>query len=164
MPRLRFETTRDLLDAYPAASDELLIEPVDTPSLTFLAELSGQQPIDKAIGFLCVSPPAPRGGVVGLPVRPRAGAARQSGSRGACGLRKNGCGCRRRNSGSTRWPSDGKSNYRAATTWLALAAGWAGPSMPPGGLAGFEGASPPASDAWLVIPPDYTARQCAPAS
>ena len=49
MPRLRFETARDLLDAYPAASDELLIEPVDTPSLRFLAELSGQQPIDKAI-------------------------------------------------------------------------------------------------------------------
>ena len=86
MPRLRFETARDLLDSYPDAADELMIEPVDVPSLTFLAELSGQQPIDKAIGFCAYLLPR-REAVWWAAIRACAGAARQWGSR-----RTAGCG------------------------------------------------------------------------
>jgi hypothetical protein len=157
MPRLRFETARDLLDSYPDAVDELMIEPVEVPSLTFLAELSGQQPIDKAIGFCAYLLPRREAVWWGCQsVRVLA----PPDNREAAALRA-----------AEEWvrvPEEEqrlnalaigrRSNYRAATTWLALAAGWAGPSMPPGSLAGFEGAPPPANDAWLPIPPDYTAK------
>jgi len=157
MPRLRFETARDLLDSYPDAADELMIEPVDVPSLTFLAELSGQQPIDKAIGFCAYLLPRREAVWWGCQsVRALA----PPDNREAAALRA-----------AEEWvhlPEEEQrlnalaigrqSNYRAATTWLALAAGWAGPTMPPGSLAGFEGAPPLADDAWLPIPPDYTAK------
>jgi hypothetical protein len=158
MPRLRFETARDLLDAYPAARDELLIEPVDTPSLAFLGELSGQQPVDKAIGFCAYL--LPRREAVWWGCQCVRMLAPPNDNQEAVALRA-----------AEEWvhlPEEGQrlsalaigrqSNYRAATTWLALAAGWAGPGMPPGSLAGFEGAALPANDAWLPIPPDYTAK------
>jgi hypothetical protein len=158
MARLRFETARDLVEAFPSAVDELMIEPADVPSLEFLKTLSEQPPIDKAVGFCAYL--LPRREAVWW-----------------------GCQCVRNlavpiaNEEATlqaaenwvREPEDDRrlaalalgrqSNYRLPGTWMALAAGWAGGSMPPGSLAGFEGAAAPqVGDAWLPIPADNTAK------
>jgi hypothetical protein len=49
--RLRFETARDVFEAFPAAEFELSIEPTDDPSLDFLASLTSGGEFDKAVGF-----------------------------------------------------------------------------------------------------------------
>lgn len=51
MPRLRFETVRDLLDAFPLAERMIRIEPNDDPSLQFLQALVSHDEFDKAVGF-----------------------------------------------------------------------------------------------------------------
>ena len=55
MPRLRFETVRDLLEAFPLAEHLIDIEPNDEPSLQFLQALvsrgDSDTDLDKAVGF-----------------------------------------------------------------------------------------------------------------
>ena len=51
MPRLRFETVRDLLEAFPLAEGLIDIEPNDEPSLRFLQALVARGEFDKAVGF-----------------------------------------------------------------------------------------------------------------
>jgi hypothetical protein len=55
MPRLRFETVRDLLEAFPLAERLIDIEPNDEPSLQFLQALvargDSDTDLDKAVGF-----------------------------------------------------------------------------------------------------------------
>jgi len=158
MPRLRFETARDLLEAYPQARDELMIEPADVPSLTFLDELSKHQVVDKAIGFCAYL--LPRREAVWWGCQSVRALAPPTDHKEVAALRAAEDWVRvpEEEQRLTALASGRQSDYRAAATWMALAAGWAGPGMPPGSLAGFEGASPAASDAWLPIPPDYTAK------
>src|SRR5258708_16600227 len=51
MARLRFETVRDVFEAFPIAEHELSIEPNDEPSLQFLETLVSSGEFDKAVGF-----------------------------------------------------------------------------------------------------------------
>jgi hypothetical protein len=51
MARLRFETVRDVFEAFPIAEHELAIEPNDEPSLQFLGSLVDRGEWDKAVGF-----------------------------------------------------------------------------------------------------------------
>jgi len=51
MARLRFETVRDVFEAFPIAEHELNIEPNDEPSLQFLEALVSRGELDKAVGF-----------------------------------------------------------------------------------------------------------------
>jgi hypothetical protein len=51
MARLRFETVRDVFDAFPIAQHELSLEPNDEPSLQFLQALVSRDELDKAVGF-----------------------------------------------------------------------------------------------------------------
>jgi hypothetical protein len=51
MARLRFETVRDVFEAFPIAEHELSIEPNDDPSLQFLETLVSSGEFDKAVGF-----------------------------------------------------------------------------------------------------------------
>jgi hypothetical protein len=55
MPRLRFETVRDLLEAFPIAERLIGIEPNDEPSLRFLQALvargDSDKDLDTAVGF-----------------------------------------------------------------------------------------------------------------
>jgi hypothetical protein len=51
MPRLRFETVRDLLEAFPSAEHVIEIEPSDEPSLPFLEQLAAGDDLDRAVGF-----------------------------------------------------------------------------------------------------------------
>ena len=51
MARLRFETVRDVFDAFPIAQHELGLEPNDEPSLQFLQALVSRDELDKAVGF-----------------------------------------------------------------------------------------------------------------
>ena len=51
MARLRFETVRDVFEAFPIAEHELNIEPNDDPSLQFLETLVSSGEFDKAVGF-----------------------------------------------------------------------------------------------------------------
>jgi hypothetical protein len=51
MARLRFETVRDVFDAFPIAQHELSLEPNDEPSLQFLEALISRDELDKAVGF-----------------------------------------------------------------------------------------------------------------
>jgi hypothetical protein len=130
MPALRFVTAQDLFEAFPIALDELDVEPSDAPSLAFMKSLVDQGAVDKAIGFcafllprrqavwwaaqcirIMIAVPA-RDEVTGLqvaeawvqdPEEDRRLTALQVGQEG---------------------------NPKSATTWVALAAGWAGPAMP----------------------------------
>jgi hypothetical protein len=49
--RLRFETARDVFEAFQGAEHELNLEPTDDPSLDFLASLTSSGEFDKAVGF-----------------------------------------------------------------------------------------------------------------
>ena len=51
MPRLRFETVRDLLEAFPIAEPLIEVEPSDEPSLQFLEGLVAREDWDRAVGF-----------------------------------------------------------------------------------------------------------------
>jgi hypothetical protein len=51
MRRLRFETVRDLLEAFPIAERLIEVEPSDEPSLQFLAGLVARNDLDRAVGF-----------------------------------------------------------------------------------------------------------------
>src|SRR5882757_7230841 len=51
MARLRFETVRDVFDAFPIAEHELNLEPNDEPSLQFLQALVSRGDLDTAVGF-----------------------------------------------------------------------------------------------------------------
>jgi len=51
MPRLRFETVRDLLEAFPIAERLIEVEPSDAPSLQFLEGLIARGELDRAVGF-----------------------------------------------------------------------------------------------------------------
>ena len=51
MPRLRFETVRDLLEAFPIAEPLIEVAPSDEPSLPYLAALVAREDWDRAIGF-----------------------------------------------------------------------------------------------------------------
>ena len=146
MPGLRFATVRDLYEAFPAARQDVGVEPSDEPSAAFLNRLvvaggafaqaitycSYLLPRREAVWWGCESPapansgPSARGrgparGGRGLGVRARGGAP----DRGAQGG----------NSGDSRSPA----------TWMALAA--AGQAATP---------SRPIAD--MPAPPDQTAR------
>jgi hypothetical protein len=159
MPRLRFETARDLLEAFPAAQDELLIEPTDAPSLDFLRTLASDGAMEKAVGFCAYLLPR-REAVwwacqsVKLLNPPQEAEEQQALQAAEDWVREPE---EERRLGALAIGRQG--NYRVAATWLALAAGWAGGSMPPGALAGFEGPNPAAlGEEWLPIPPDQTAK------
>ena len=51
MPRLRFDTARDLFEAFPIAERLIEVEPSDEPSLQFLAGWSTRDDLDQAVGF-----------------------------------------------------------------------------------------------------------------
>ncbi len=51
MARLRFETVRDLIEAFPIAEHELNLEASDEPALGFMKSLGGGTELDKAAGF-----------------------------------------------------------------------------------------------------------------
>ena len=51
MTRLRFETVRDVLEAFPVAERLIDVEPNDEPSLRFLQGLAAGGDLDKAAGF-----------------------------------------------------------------------------------------------------------------
>jgi hypothetical protein len=51
MARLRFETVRDVIEAFPIAEHELNIEASDDPALDFLSSLTSGGAVDKAAGF-----------------------------------------------------------------------------------------------------------------
>ena len=51
MPRLRFETVRDLLEAFPIAERLIEVEPSDAPSLQFLEGLIARGELERAVGF-----------------------------------------------------------------------------------------------------------------
>ena len=51
MRRLRFETVRDLIEAFPVAEPLIEVAPSDEPSLRLLEELVRQEDWDRAIGF-----------------------------------------------------------------------------------------------------------------
>jgi hypothetical protein len=159
MRRLRFETARDLFDAYPAAQDELLIEPTDAPSLEFLDSLAGNGAVDKAIGFCAYLLPRREAVWWGCQcvkalMPPHAPEEQQALQTAEAWVREPEEERRLEALATGR-----QGNYRVASTWLALAAGWAGAAMPPGTLAGFEAPNIAAlGEDWLPIPPDQTGK------
>jgi hypothetical protein len=51
MRRLRFETVRDLLEAFPIAEHLIPLAPGDEPSLAFLEGLVARNDLERAVGF-----------------------------------------------------------------------------------------------------------------
>jgi hypothetical protein len=145
MARLRFETVRDVFEAFPIAEHELQIEPNDEPSLQFLEALVSRGEFDKAVGFCAFL--LPRREAVWWGCRsvrtlvPDLAAAENE----AIGVAED-------------WVHEPEEDRRAAalevgrsgsskspSTVLALAAGWSGRSMSLGGEA-------------IPVPPHQTAR------
>jgi hypothetical protein len=130
MPALRFVTARDLFEAFPIALDELNVESSDAPSLDFMKSLADQGALDKAIGFCAFLLPRRQAVwwaaqciriMIAVPARDE-----------MPGLQV-----------AEAWVQDPEEDRRLAalkvgqesspklaTTWVALAAGWAGPTMP----------------------------------
>ncbi len=144
MPRLRFETARDLLEAFPSARERLRIEPNDQPTLQFLGSLAEQSP-DRAVGFCAYL----------LPRRE----AVWWGCRSVKALNPPSDPDQQRAlAAAEEWVKNPEEELRLAclkigqaasherpATWLALGAGWAGSSML------FDGKAVP-------ILPDQTAK------
>jgi hypothetical protein len=146
MARLRFETVRDVFEAFPTAEIVLDIEPNDEPSLQFLNSLVARDELDKAVGFCAFL--LPRREAVWWGCRtvrtlvPNLSAEESEAIRVA-----------------EDWVHEPEEDRRAAalevgrsgssklpSTYLALAAGWSGRSM---SLGGGE---------TIPVPPDQTAR------
>jgi Family of unknown function (DUF6931) len=136
MPRLRFETARDVFDAFPSAQERLRIEPNDQPSLQFLSVLA-EQAADKAVGFCAYL--LPRREAVWWACRSVKALSPPSNPDEQTAL-----------AAAEEWVKKPEeelrfaalklgqaANHEAPTTWLALAAGWAGSTMP------FEGKAVP---------------------
>jgi hypothetical protein len=144
MAHLRFETARDLFEAFPDVKEQVTIEPSDDPSLQFLASLAQQAP-DQAVAFCAHL----------LPRREAVWWACQS----VRMLRAPATADEQRAlQAAELWVKEPEEESRIAAlntgklgdhqkpaTWLALAAGWAGNTMP------FD-------DKWVPIRPDQTAR------
>ena len=144
MARLRFETANDLLEAFPGAAEILMIEPADTPSLAFLQDLV-EQSVDKAVGFCAYL----------LPRRDAVWWACQSVRTLRTPQSDDEQKALRAAEDWVREPEvtlriaalqiGRTSNSQKPASWLALAAGWAGATMP-------------VDDKWAAVPPDQTAK------
>lgn len=144
MTRLRFETARDLFEAFPEAKERLMIDAGDEPSLPFLNDLA-ERSVDKAVGFCAYL--LPRREAVWWACQsvktlspPESADERQS-MDVAQEWVKNPEEDVRLAALKTGQAGD----HRQAATWLALAAGWAGNTMP------FD-------DKTVPVPPDQTAK------
>jgi hypothetical protein len=157
MANTRFLTARDLYEAFPIAADDVGVEANDEGAIAFLQDLIEKQNWDAAISYCAYLLPR-REAVWWGCQSVRALAPPDNREAAALRIAEEWVHKPEEEQRLNALAIGRQSNYRAATTWLALGAGWAGPSMPPGSLAGFEGAVPPADDAWLPIPPDYTAK------
>lgn len=144
MPRLRFETARDLFEAFPSAVDELGVEPADEPSLPFLKSLADSN-VDQAVGFCAYLLPRREAvwwgcqSIRALPA-PRTHEEEQALAAAEQWVREPEEELRIAALNVGR-----ESDYKRPATWLALAAGWAGPTIP------FE-------DKVGQVPPEQTAR------
>ena len=143
---LRFVTARDLFEAYPIALDELYVEATDQPSLEFLRSLVDSNALGKAIGFCAYLLPRRQAvwwaaHCIRMMVATRT-ADEDAGLQVAEAWLKEPEEDRRLASLEFGQRAD----QRLPTTWVALAAGWAGPTMPAG------------EDKPLTVPPYQTAR------
>jgi hypothetical protein len=146
MRRLRFETVRDLLEAFPIAEPLIEVAPSDEPSLRFLEDLVRREDWDRAVGFCAFL--LPRRDAVWwgcrtvralLPTRSREEEAairaaekwvqRPEDDLRLAALELGTCG-----------------NSELPSTYLALAAGWSGGRIDVGG------------ETPVPIPPEQTAR------
>jgi hypothetical protein len=144
MARLRFETVHDLFEAFPDVRQDLMVEPTDEPSLQFLNSLAQTAP-EKAVGFCAHL--LPRREAVWWACQFVRSLSLPQGSEEQRALQA-----------AEAWVKEPEENFRLAAlkvgqlgdhqkpaTWLALAAGWAGNTMP------FD-------DKWVPVRPDQTAR------
>ncbi len=144
MARLRFETAHDLLEAFPEAKERLRIEFPNEPSLQYLAELSERSP-DAAVGFCAYL----------LPRREAVWWGCQSVRALSAPATQQEHTCLKAAEDWLKDPEEdlriaalqtGQSgDHQQAATWLALAAGWAGNTMP-------------FADKTVAVPPDQTAK------
>ena len=146
MPALRFVTARDLFEAFPIALEELHVEMSDAPSLEYMQSLASEGGLDKAIGFCAFL--LPRRQAVWWAAQSIRMMILQPAREEVIGLQV-----------AEAWVQDPEEDRRLtalqvgqegstrlATSWIALAAGWAGSTMP-----GPDGSDTP-------IPPHQTAR------
>jgi hypothetical protein len=132
--RIRFTTARQVFDTFATAATDIATQPTDEAPLIFIRKLAlSDRPIDaiafcayllprrEAVWWACQCVRAIQGEAVGEDAAMKAAEAwvrdpEESMQRAALGLGASG-------------------NVRAATTWLAKAAGWSGGSIAPPGLA-----------------------------
>lgn len=144
MARSRFETAEDLFEAFPDIRQDITATATDEPALQFMAALAERAP-DQAVGFCAHL----------LPRREAVWWACQS----VRMIRSPAATDEQRAlQAAEAWVKEPEEDIRIAAlnigrsgdhqkpaTWLALAAGWAGNTMP------FD-------DKWVSVRPDQTAR------
>jgi len=146
MARLRFETVRDVFEAFPIAQHELNLEPNDEPSLQFLEALVSRDELDKAVGFCAFL--LPRREAVWWGCRsvralvPELSAEESE----AISVTEQWVREPEEHRRSAAFELGTRGNSKLPTTYLALAAGWSGHSISIGG-----GETVP-------VPPHQTAR------
>lgn len=143
---LRFVTARDLFEAYPIALDELYVEPTDQPSLEFLKSLVDSNALGKAVGFCAYLLPRRQAvwwaAYCTRMMAPSRTPEEDAGLQAAEAWLKEPEEDRRLAS----LEFGRRADQRLPTTWVALAAGWAGPTMPTG------------DENPIAVPPYQTAR------
>ncbi|HET9903866.1 MAG TPA: hypothetical protein VFQ27_09230 [Xanthobacteraceae bacterium] len=132
MARLRFLTDRDLYEAFPTAAEEMDMEPTDQPSLAFVNALVSEGQLVKAVQFLSYLLPR-REAVWWACQSVRLLAPQRSNAEDAA------------LAAAENWVKEPEEERRlqalqcgieggrqSPSTWLALAAGWAGGIAMPG--------------------------------
>lgn len=129
MGKIRFETAREVFEAFPTAQDDINATPTDDPPLAFLTALADTETPEDAIGFCAYLLPRREGVwwasqcVRSLLPGP---AADEEASLAAAEAWVREPGEPRRRAALTLGMASDKT---APTTWIALAAGWAGGAM-----------------------------------
>src|ERR1700722_2379112 len=128
--RLRFTSARQIFDTFETAADDIAMPPTDEPPLTFVRKLAQSDRPTEAIAFCAYL--LPRREAVGWACQCVRAILGEAGA-GDAALRAAEAWVREPEEATQRAALDlgAAGSKRAATTWLANAAGWSGGNMAP---------------------------------
>jgi hypothetical protein len=126
MRPLRFETVRDVCDAFPIAEHELGIEPNDTPSLQFLDSVVESGELDRAVGLCAYLLPRREAVWWGCRAVKTIIPQRTREEDEAIAVAETWVREPEEDRRTTALDYGMRASSRLPTTWLALAAGWSG--------------------------------------
>jgi len=147
MPRLRFETVSALFEAYPFAGHELAIDPNDEPALEVLKTLAGDEKrLDEAVGLCAYLLPRRDAVWWGCQCVNRLAPPSTEDEQAPLRAAADWVNVSEKEHRLAAFDAGSRGDPRQAGTWLAFAAGFAGPHVPAAG------------GGWVATERDQTAR------